>query len=150
VILGYDQLNKIKIQKVVILIIFTVLIMGNSNSLISLDEIISNFEWEKRILLLIADDEDINLIRGVDSFFKEKACRNKDRNIELYKITGDEIMKYKIPRRYEGKKGIWLIGYDGDDKAYSRDLSLLIKLYDIVDKMPIRRNEMLNQDSECD
>ena len=143
-------MNKIKIQKVIVLIIFTVLIMGNSSSLISLDKIISNFEWEKRILLLIADDGDINLIRGVDSFFNEEACQNKDRNIELYKIIGDEIRKFKIPRRYKGKKGIWLIGYDGGDKAYSRDLSLLNKLYEIVDKMPIRRNEMLNQDSECD
>jgi len=127
-----------------------VLIMGNSNSLISLDKTISNFEWKKRILLLITDDEDINLIRGVDYFFKEEACQNKDRNIELYKIIGDEIRKYKIPRRYEGKKGIWLIGYDGGDKAYSRDLSLLNQLYDIVDEMPIRQNEMLNQDSKCD
>jgi hypothetical protein len=124
--------------------------MGNSSSLISLDKIISNFEWKKRILLLIADDGDINLIRGVDSFFKKEACQNKDRNIELYKIIGDEIRKFKIPRRYKGKKGIWLIGYDGGDKAYSRDLSLLNKLYDIVDKMPIRKNEMLNQDSDCD
>jgi len=127
-----------------------VLIMGNSNFLISLDKTISNFEWKKRILLLITDDEDINLIRGVDYFFKEEACQNKDRNIELYKIIGDEIRKYKIPRRYEGKKGIWLIGYDGGDKAYSRDLSLLNQLYDIVDEMPIRQNEMLNQDSKCD
>lgn len=143
-------MNKIKIQKVIILIIFTVLIMGNSSSLISLDKIMSNFEWKKRVLLLIADDGDINLIRGVDSFFNEEACQNKDRNIELYKIIGDEIRKFKIPGRYKGKKGIWLIGYDGSDKAYSRDLSLLNKLYDIIDKMPIRRNEMLNQDSECD
>ena len=139
-----------KSPKILILIIFTGLIMGNSNSLISLDKIISNFEWEKRILLLITDHEDINLIRGVDNFFKEEACQNKNRNLELYKIIGDEINKYKIPKRYEGKKGIWLIGYDGGDKAYSRDLSLLNQLYDIVDEMPIRQNEMLNQDSKCD
>ena len=138
-----------KSPKILILIIFTGLIMGNSNSLISLDKIISNFEWEKRILLLIADHEDINLIRGVDNFFKEEACQNKNRNLKLYKIIGDEIKKYKIPKRYEGQKGIWLIGYDGGDKAYSEDLSLLNKLYDIVDKMPIRKNEMLNQDSKC-
>jgi hypothetical protein len=138
-----------KSLKILILIIFTGLIMGNSNSLISLDKIISNFEWEKRILLLITDHEDINLIRGVGNFFKEEACQNKNRNLELYKIIGDEINKYKIPKRYEGKKGIWLIGYDGGDKAYSEDLSLLNKLYDIVDKMPIRKNEMLSQDSKC-
>ena len=124
--------------------------MGNSNSLISLNKIISNFEWEKRLLLLIAEDEDINLIRGVDYFFKKEACQNKNRNIVLYKIIGDEIRRYKIPRRYEGKRGIWLIGYDGGDKAYSRDLSLLNKLYNIVDKMPIRQNEMLNQNLKCD
>jgi len=138
-----------KSPKILILIIITGLIMGNSNSLISLDKIISNFEWEKRILLLITDHEDINLIRGVDNFFKEEACQNKNRNLELYKIIGDEINKYKIPKRYEGKKGIWLIGNEGGDKANSRDLSLLNKLYDIVDKMPIRQNEMLNQDSKC-
>ena len=124
--------------------------MGNSNSLISLDKMIGDVEWEKRVLLLIADDGDINLIRGVDYFFKDEACQNKDRNIVLYKIIGNEIRKYKIPRRYEGKKGIWLIGYDGNDKAYSRDLSLLNKLYEIIDKMPIRQSEMLNQDSKCD
>ena len=141
---------KKKIQKVVNLIILAVLIMGNSNSLISLNKVISNFEWEKRLLLLIAEDEDINLIRGVDYFFKKEACQNKDRNIVLYKIIGDEIRRYKIPSRYEGKRGIWLIGYDGGDKAYSRDLSLLNKLYNIVDKMPIRQNEMLNQNLKCD
>ena len=124
--------------------------MGNSNSLISLNKVISNFEWEKRLLLLIAEGEDINLIRGVDYFFKKEACQNKNRNIVLYKIIGDEIRRYKIPRRYEGKRGIWLIGYDGGDKAYSRDLSLLNKLYNIVDKMPIRQNEMLNQNLKCD
>ena len=82
---------KKKIQKVVNLIILAVLIMGNSNSLISLNKVISNFEWEKRLLLLIAEDEDINLIRGVDYFFKKETCQNKDRNIVLYKIIGDEM-----------------------------------------------------------
>ena len=84
--------------------------MGNSNSLLSLDKIISNFGWEKRIVLLIADNEDVNLIRGVESFFKEGACQIKNRNLELYKIIGDEITKYKISKRYEGRRGIWLIG----------------------------------------
>ena len=80
-----------KSSKLLILIIFTVLIMGNSNSLISLDKIISNVEWEKRTLLLIADDEDINLIRGVNYFFKDEACQNKGRNIVLYKIIEMKI-----------------------------------------------------------
>ena len=136
--------------KLPFLLIGAVLIMGNSNSLLSLDKIINNFGWEKRIVLLIADNEDVNLIRGVESFFKEGACQNRNRNLELYKIIGGEITKYKIPKRYEGRRGIWLIGYDGGDKAYSRDLSFLNQLYEIIDEMPIRQNEMLHQDSRCD
>ena len=43
-----------------------------------------------------------------------------------------------------------IIGYDGYDKAYSSDLSLLEDLYQIIDKMPVRQNEMLNGVSSCD
>ena len=123
--------------------------MGNTNSLISLEKIINNFRWEKRIVLLIADKGDISLIDGVESFFKREECQNEIRNIELYKIIGDEITKYKMPKRYKGRRGIWLIGYDGGDKAYSADLSLLDQLHDLLDAMPIRRNEMLNEISRC-
>ena len=133
-----------------LLLVVTILIMGNSHSLLSLDQIISSFEWKKRLVLVIAKDENINLIRGVDSFFKEGACQNKNRNLELYKIIGNEITKYNVPSRYEGRTGIWLIGYDGGDKAYSNDLSLLDQLYEIIDEMPVRQNEMLQQNSRCD
>ena len=138
-----------KIIRIITLFFFAVLIMGNSNSQIPLDEILSQFQWKKRILLLITDEEDIKLINGVNAFFNEEMCQNKNRNLELFKIVGDEISKYKIPRKYVGKKGVWLIGYDGGDKAYSRDLSLLNQLYDIIDKMPIRLNEMANENSNC-
>ena len=123
--------------------------MGNSHSLLSLEKIMSNFEWKKRVVLLIADKGDIKLIRGVASFFKKGACQNKNRNLVVFKIIGDEITKYKIPKIYEGRKGIWLIGYDGVDKAYSRDLSLLDQLYEIIDDMPIRKQEMSQQESRC-
>jgi hypothetical protein len=101
------------------------------------------------MLLLITEEEDIKLINGVNTFFNEQMCQNRNRNLELFKIVGDEISKYKIPKKYVGKKGVWLIGYDGGDKAYSRDLSLLNQLYDIIDKMPIRLNEMANENSNC-
>ena len=128
----------------------TALIMANTNSLLSLDKIINDFGWEKRIILLIADHEDTNLIDGVETFFAASECQNKNRNLVLHKIVGDEITKYSMPKRYKGKRGIWLIGYDGDDKAYSRDLSLLHQLYDLIDAMPVRQNEMLRQASSCD
>ena len=133
-----------------ILLIVTALIMGKKTSLLSLDKIINDFGWEKRIILLIADPDEVNLIGGVESFFKERECENKNRNLILYKIIGDEVAKYEIPKRYEGRRGVWLIGYDGDEKAYSRDLSLIDQLYDLIDAMPVRQNEMLRQDTLCD
>ena len=133
-----------------LLLIMTVLIMGNSHSRLSLDQIISNFEWKKRVVLLIAKNDDLKLIRGVEYFFEKGACQNADRNLELYKIIGNEITKYNVPSRYEGRTGIWLIGYDGGDKAYSNNLSLLDQLYEIIDEMPIRQNEILQQNSSCD
>ena len=73
-----------------------------------------------------------------------------NRNFELYKVIGDDIRKYKIPRRYEGQRGICLIGLDRVDKAYSRDLSLPNRVYKIIGEMPITQNEMLHQDTRCD
>ena len=139
-----------KIIRIVLSISFTLLIMGNSNYLISLDDKLNEFGWKKRIVLLITGDKDIKLLNGVNSFFKEEICQNNSRNIELFRIIGNEVSKYKIPERYKGKKGIWLIGYDGGDKAYSQDISLLSQLHDIVDKMPMRQNEMLTKEYNCD
>ena len=136
-------------KKILLLTFFVSLIMGNTNFTMSLDGILNKFLWKKRIVLLITDEKDLRLIDGVNSFFNEQICENRDRKIELYKIIGDQIKKYEVPEKYEGKKGIWLIGYDGVNKAYSRDLSLLSQLYAIVDSMPIRQSEMVKQDSNC-
>ena len=137
-------------MRVIIVGILVFLLMGNTESKISLDSVLKKFSWKKRVVLLIAEDSDKELINGVDVFFREEVCRNIDRNLELYKIIGSQISKYQIPEKFNKKRGIWLIGYDGYDKAYSSDLSLLEDLYDIIDKMPVRQNEMLNGVSSCD
>ena len=137
-------------MRVIIVGIFVFLIMGNTESKISLDSVLEKLSWKKRVVLLIAEDSDIELINGVDVFFKEEVCRNIDRNLELYKIIGSQISNYQIPEKFNKKRGIWLIGYDGYEKAYSSDLSLLKDLYDIIDKMPVRQNEMLKGVSSCD
>ena len=137
-------------MRIIIVGIFVFLVMGNTESKISLDSVLEKLSWKKRVVLLIAEDSDIELINGVDVFFKEEVCRNIDRNLELYKIIGSQISNYQIPEKFNKKRGIWLIGYDGYEKAYSSDLSLLKDLYDIIDKMPVRQNEMLNGVSSCD
>ena len=54
-----------------------------------------------------------------------------------------------MPKRYKGKRGIWLIGYDGKIKSFSENSSILKKIHQIIDLMPIRRAEMQLKKTQC-
>ena len=136
----------------VIYLLLTLLIfptVSNSSSKINLDDYINSFSWSKRIVLLITSSKSNDLINETDLFFKTNNCENESRNLKYIKIIGDEINKYIIPDRYKKKYGIWLIGYDGGDKSYSLDTSLLKEIHNIIDRMPIRKKEMTEQNERC-
>ena len=121
--------------------------MSNSNVKINLEEYINSFSWDKRIVLFIT--KDIHFINETDDFFKTNSCENEERNLKYIRIVGDDINKYIVPDRYKNKYGLWLIGYDGGDKSYSNDTSLLKEIHNIIDTMPIRKSEMTEQNEKC-
>ena len=121
--------------------------MGNSTVKINLEEYINSFSWDKRLVLVIT--KDIHFIDEIDNFFKSMSCENEERNLSYIRIVGDNIDKYIIPDRYQEKYGIWLIGYDGGEKSYSNDTSLLKEIHSIIDAMPIRKSEMTKQNRKC-
>ena len=121
--------------------------MSNSSVKINLEEYINSFSWDKRIVLFIT--KDIHFINETDDFFKTNSCENEERNLKYIRIVGDDINKYIIPDRYKNKYGLWLIGYDGGDKSYSNDTSLLKEIHNIIDPMPIRKNEKIKQNEKC-
>ena len=139
----------IRIISAISIIVLLVFFMKNSYAKISLEDELNSFSWEKRILLLIADKKNINLINQVNDFFKNNTCQNNLRNLELYKIIGVEIKNYKLPKMYDSQTGIWLIGYDGEIKLFSKNSSILKKLYIVIDSMAIRKEEKLNQNYKC-
>jgi len=139
----------IRIISAISVIVLLVFFMKNSYAKISLEDELNSFAWEKRILLLIADKKNINLINQVNDFFKNNTCQNNLRNLELYKIIGVEIKNYKLPKMYDSQTGIWLIGYDGEIKLFSKNSSMLKKLYIVIDSMAIRKEEKLNQNYNC-
>jgi|TARA_B110000444_G_C18290000_1_gene344656 hypothetical protein len=139
----------IRIISAISIIVLLVFFMKNSYAKISLEDELNSFSWEKRILLLIADKKNINLINQVNDFFKNNTCQNNLRNLELYKIIGVEIKNYKLPKMYDSQTGIWLIGYDGEIKLFSKNSSMLKKLYIVIDSMAIRKEEKLNQNYNC-
>tara|TARA_A100000164_G_C21685259_1_gene666285 strand:- start:13 stop:387 length:375 start_codon:yes stop_codon:yes gene_type:complete len=123
--------------------------MSNSSTKISLEDYINSFLWNNRIVLLITKEYNFQFIRQSDNFFKRNKCENEARNLKYIRIVGDDINKYVIPDRYKHKYGIWLIGYDGREKSYSNDSSLLKSIYSIIDTMPIRKMEMVRQNKKC-
>ena len=123
--------------------------MSISTEKINLEHYINSFAWANRIVLLITHDNHNIVVNKTDDFFKRNSCENESRNLEYIRIVGDDINKYILPERYSNKYGIWLIGYDGGDKSYSNDNSLLKELHKIIDTMPIRKIEMANQNKKC-
>jgi len=121
--------------------------MSNSSVKINLEEYINSFSWDKRIVLFIT--KDIHFINETDDFFKTNSCENEERNLKYIRIVGDDINKYIVPDRYKNKYGLWLIGYDGGDKSYSNDTSLLKEIHNIIDTMPIRKSEMTEKNEKC-
>ena len=109
----------------------------------------NSFSWNKRIVLFISKEKYIHFINETDIFFKKNSCENKARNLKYIRIVGNEINKYVIPNKYKNKYGIWLIGYDGQVKSYSTDVSLLKEIHNIIDTMPIRKREATKENDKC-
>ena len=124
--------------------------MSYASEKIILEDYINSFAWEKRILLFISKSKYVYFINETDNFFKKNKCENDNRNLKYVRIEGDEVKKYNISEKFKNKYGMWLIGYDGQIKSYSSDISLLKEIYNIVDKMPFRKKEILEQKIKCD
>ena len=123
--------------------IFTLLAnISNSIEKIDLEKQMQSYSWNKRIVLFITKGKYIHFINEVDNFFNKNKCENEKRNLEYIKIVGDEVNKYILPDKYENKYGIWLIGYDGQVKGHSTDISLLKKIHHLIDEMPVSKQEM--------
>ena len=115
----------------------------------TLNDKLENYKWKKRIVLLISKEENNFLINAADKFFINQKCKNAERNLELLKIKKDNSLNIKKTSNFKDKTGIWLIGYDGNIKGYSEDDTLLLNLYNLIDSMPIRKDEMKNFNKNC-
>ena len=138
-----------------LLIIFSLLLTSGSwcelteiNN-ISLHNKLENYKWKKRILLLITKEEDTVLVNEVNKFFITHKCKNDERNLELIKFKKGNSYHKKRTSYFKDKTGIWLIGYDGNIKAYTENNALLLNLHNLIDNMPIRKEEMKNFQKNC-
>ena len=117
-------------------------IIGNSTEKTNLEDYINSFSWNKRIILFITKKKYVHFINETDEFFKKNKCENEARNLKYIRIVGDDVNKYTFPDKYKNKYGIWLIGYDSLDKAHTTDISLLKNIHNLIDKMPLSKQDM--------
>ena len=149
---GSKEYDLEMIKNMFIVYFYNIIEHQYSSEKIDLQKQIQSFSWNKRIVLFITKGKYIHFINEVDDFFKKYKCENEIRNLEYIKIVGDEVSNYIFPDKYKNKYGIWLIGYDGQVKGHSTDISLLKKIHHLIGKMPIRKKEMIvsqEQNGKC-
>ena len=105
---------------------------------------ISELNWKKRLLLISYQNEYDQIFNESEKFITENKCQIDDRNLEIIFFKDFKNKLYITPDFIKDKYGIWLIGYDGNIKDYNLDDKILLRLFDVIDSMPIRKNEAVN------
>ena len=103
---------------------------------------ISELNWKKRLLLISYQNDGDQIFIKTTKFISDNKCEIEDRNLQIVFFEKFKNKDYIIPKFMKNKNGIWLIGYDGNVKDYSIDDSILLRLFNLIDSMPIRQNEM--------
>tara|TARA_Y100000746_G_scaffold223054_1_gene224124 strand:- start:490 stop:873 length:384 start_codon:yes stop_codon:yes gene_type:complete len=105
---------------------------------------ISELSWEKRLLVVSYEKQNDQIFTKTKKFISDNKCEIEDRNLEIIFYEKFENKDYSKPKFINNKYGIWLIGYDGMIKDSSPDDKIFIRLFDLIDSMPMRKNEMIN------
>ena len=105
---------------------------------------ISELNWKKRLLLVSYKNEDEKIFNESKKFISDNKCQIDDRNLEILFFKNFKNKYYSTPDFIENKYGVWLIGYDGNIKDYTENDKIYLGLFDLIDSMPMRKNEMIN------
>ena len=75
-------------------------------------------------------------------------CKIEERNINIVFFEDYKNKQYKKPL-FLKNFGFWLIGYDGEVKSFSLENKFLYEIFNLIDQMPIRQQEMLMYKTKC-
>ena len=103
---------------------------------------ITDLNWEKRIVIVSFERKDDKIFLSSQHFINKNKCSIEDRNLEFIFFENFRNDTFKIPSFVNNNFGIWLIGYDGSIKDYSKDDKIFLRLFNLIDSMPIRKQEM--------
>ena len=127
-----------------ILLIFFMSVQSNAEKLS-----LSTFMWEKRLVILAINNSDLSFLEKTQQFINNNLCEFKDRNLKFIPYQNSINKDYQTPTYIKNQYGFWLVGYDGQVKLYSKELSFLNMLFEEIDTMPMRKDEMSASQKNC-
>ena len=75
-------------------------------------------------------------------YISDNKCGINDRNIEIIFFENFKNKDFLTPKFINKKNGVWLLGYDGEIKDYSQDDKIFLRLFNLIDSMPMRKSEI--------
>ena len=106
--------------------------------------IFDEYAWTNRLVIMITNKKNTNLERQVRRFFESNVCDIEDRNLKLLHFHKNELAVIQLQKMMRSQTGLWLLGYDGSIKDFSEDELLLNRLFQTIDGMPMRQDEMVS------
>ena len=101
------------------------------------------------LLILSVDNSNLNFLEKTKQFIENNLCEFNDRNLEFISFQNGINKNYQTPTYIKNQNGFWLVGYDGQVKLYSKNLSFLSTFFDEIDTMPMRIDEMSSSQNNC-
>ena len=100
---------------------------------------LNQYRWNKRVIVTYSDSEVHPELLQLQSEISQRSCEFDNRNlVHKHVLTSDADEDFKLE----------LIGYDGYTKYTGRSGGELQTLFDIIDRMPMRRSEIAS-DRAC-
>ncbi len=127
-----------------ILLIFFMSVQSNAEKLS-----LSTFMWEKRLVILAINNSNLSFFEKTQQFINNNLCEFNDRNLKFISYQESINKDYQTPTYIKNQYGFWLVGYDGQVKIYSKELSFLNMFLDKIDTMPMRKDEMSSSQKNC-
>ena len=103
---------------------------------------ISDLNWEKRVVIISFENKKEKIFLSSQKFIQENRCAVDDRNVQFIFFEKFKNNEFEMPKFVSNEFGIWLIGYDGSIKDYSKDDKIFSRLFNLIDSMPMRQNEI--------
>ena len=106
--------------------------------------IFDEYAWTNRLVIMITNKKNTNLEKQVRRFFESHVCDIDDRNLKLLHFHKNELAVSKLQKIMRSQTGLWLLGYDGSIKDFSKDEQLLNRLFQTIDDMLMRQDKMVS------